>query len=52
MNKIIEQHIRTETQSSKPLIVISGLKKSFGSNEVLKGFNLELYPKENVVILG
>lgn len=36
----------------RPLIKISGLKKRFGSNEVLKGFNLELYPKENLVILG
>ncbi len=34
------------------LIKISGLKKRFDSNEVLKGFNLELYPKENLVILG
>ena len=35
-----------------PLISINGLKKSFGKNEVLKGFNLKLFPKENVVILG
>ena len=52
MNKVIEQHIDSETQVSKPLIVIRGLKKSFGSNQVLKGFDLQLYPKENVVILG
>ena len=42
-----------ETANSKdPLIVIKGVKKSFGSNYVLRGFDLELYPNENVVIVG
>lgn len=36
----------------EPLIVIKGVQKSFGSNHVLRGFDLELFPKENVVILG
>jgi phospholipid/cholesterol/gamma-HCH transport system ATP-binding protein len=40
------------TESLSPLVVIKGLKKSFGPNQVLKGFNLELYPNENVVIVG
>ena len=35
-----------------PLISIKNVRKSFGSNEVLRGFNLELFPKENVVIVG
>ncbi len=35
-----------------PLIEIYGLRKSFGSNEVLKGFDLLLNPNENLVILG
>ena len=35
-----------------PLIEIRGVKKKFGENEVLKGFDLQLFPKENVVILG
>lgn len=39
-----------ETETS--LIEINGLKKSFGSNKVLKGFDLQLYPNENLVILG
>jgi phospholipid/cholesterol/gamma-HCH transport system ATP-binding protein len=52
MNKEMLKHIERENQFAKPLIVINELKKAFGSNEVLKGFNLELYPKENVVILG
>jgi len=38
--------------TSAPVIEIKNLKKSFGNNEVLKGFNLEVYARENVVILG
>lgn len=47
-----EINIETQSQASEPLIIIDDLKKSFGSNDVLNGFNLKLYPKENVVILG
>lgn len=39
-------------EENVPLVEINNLKKSFGSNQVLKGFNLKLYPNENVVILG
>lgn len=35
-----------------PVIAIHNLKKAFGSNEVLTGFNLELHKGENVVVLG
>jgi len=41
-----------ENKITEPMIQIKGVKKSFGSNQVLKGFNLELYPNENMVILG
>lgn len=34
------------------VISIKGLKKSFGSNDVLKNINLEVHKGENVVILG
>ena len=37
---------------SNTVIKISGLAKSFGSNEVLKDINLELHKEENLVILG
>lgn len=40
------------TASTKPLIEIKNVKKSFGTNQVLKGFSLELFSNENVVILG
>ena len=36
----------------EPLIEIKAVKKRFGDNEVLKGFNMQLFPNENVVILG
>jgi phospholipid/cholesterol/gamma-HCH transport system ATP-binding protein len=34
------------------VIVITGLKKSFGDRTVLNGFELELYRGENLVVLG
>ncbi|MBD3748892.1 MAG: ATP-binding cassette domain-containing protein [Sphingobacteriales bacterium] len=41
-------------QKSLPEIVISirGVKKSFGDYEVLKGADLDLYERENLVVLG
>ena len=36
----------------KPIIVIKDLKKSYGDNHVLEGFNMELYEGENLVIMG
>ncbi|WP_020570087.1 ABC transporter ATP-binding protein [Neolewinella persica] len=35
-----------------PLIEIRNLTKAFGNNLVLKGFDLQLFPGENLVILG
>jgi len=51
-NSIKKEEYNTIHQEEKPLVKIKGVEKSFGSNHVLKGFDLELYPKENVVILG
>jgi phospholipid/cholesterol/gamma-HCH transport system ATP-binding protein len=39
-------------QNSKPIIDIRNLKKSYGENHVLAGFNLQLYEGENLVIMG
>lgn len=36
----------------KPLINIKGLRKSYGTNQVLKGFNLQLNEGENLVVMG
>ncbi len=38
--------------SKKSIITIQNLHKSFGSNVVLDGFNLELYEGENLVVMG
>lgn len=37
---------------ANPIITIRGVKKSFGTHQVLRGFDLDLYPNENVVIVG
>ena len=38
--------------SKEKVIEIRDLYKTFGNNEVLKGFNLDLYRGENLVVLG
>lgn len=41
-----------EKEQGQPLIRIRDVHKSFGSNHVLNGFNLDLYDRENLVIVG
>lgn len=43
---------QTEIASHEPVIEIRDLYKSFGSNHVLRGFNLILNKGENVAVLG
>jgi phospholipid/cholesterol/gamma-HCH transport system ATP-binding protein len=44
---------RADTVISKKLMLdIKDLKKAFGNNHVLNGFNLELFEGENLVIMG
>lgn len=38
--------------NQKPIITIKNLRKSFGDNHVLEGFNMNLYEGENLVIMG
>jgi phospholipid/cholesterol/gamma-HCH transport system ATP-binding protein len=42
----------TTIPNLKPIIEIKGLKKSYGENHVLNGFNMVLYEGENLVIMG
>jgi phospholipid/cholesterol/gamma-HCH transport system ATP-binding protein len=42
----------TTVPNLKPIIEIKGLKKSYGENHVLNGFNMVLYEGENLVIMG
>jgi phospholipid/cholesterol/gamma-HCH transport system ATP-binding protein len=39
-------------KNSKPVVEITKLYKSYGSNKVLDGFNLKLYEGENLVVMG
>jgi len=39
-------------QNIGPILKIKDLKKSFGDNHVLNGFNMKLYTGENLVIMG
>lgn len=53
MNQTQNIQEKTETLTSKKLMLeIKDLKKSFGKNHVLNGFNLELFEGENLVIMG
>ncbi len=36
----------------EPIVVIKDLRKSFGTNHVLDGFNMELLEGENLVVMG
>ncbi len=42
----------TTTYKEQPVILIKGLKKSFGTNSVLRDFNIDLNKGENIVVLG
>jgi len=45
-------HIPDNISKEEKVIVIEGLYKSFGENHVLRGVDLHLYRRENVVVLG
>jgi len=42
----------TQFDTTKPVLEIKNLHKSFGDLHVLKGFNLKLYEGENLVLMG
>jgi len=44
--------MNTLSQNKKPIIAITNLKKSYGDNHVLNGFNMVLNEGENLVIMG
>jgi phospholipid/cholesterol/gamma-HCH transport system ATP-binding protein len=37
---------------SNLIIEITDLKKSYGENHILEGFNMKLYEGENLVVMG
>ena len=44
--------MNTSINNRKPIIEITDLRKSYGDNHVLYGFNMVLYEGENLVIMG
>jgi phospholipid/cholesterol/gamma-HCH transport system ATP-binding protein len=40
------------TETAEKVVEVRGLRKSFGDLQVLKGLDLDLYERENLVILG
>lgn len=40
------------TENRRPVLELKNLHKSFGNNHVLKGFSLQLFEGENLVIMG
>ncbi len=42
----------TEMDNIAPILELKALKKSFGDNHVLNGFNLQLFKGENLVVMG
>jgi phospholipid/cholesterol/gamma-HCH transport system ATP-binding protein len=42
----------SSTKNISPILEVKNLKKSFGDNEVLSGFNLQLFEGENLVVMG
>jgi phospholipid/cholesterol/gamma-HCH transport system ATP-binding protein len=45
-------HIPDNISKEEKVISVKGLYKSFGSNHVLRGIDLDVYRRENVVVLG
>ena len=37
---------------AEPIVRLTGIEKYFGSNHVLRGCNLEVYPKETICLIG
>jgi phospholipid/cholesterol/gamma-HCH transport system ATP-binding protein len=44
--------MNTTLDNKEVVVRIQNLKKSFGDNHVLRGFNVDLYKGENLVVLG
>lgn len=44
--------MNTDSEHQKPIIEIKDLRKTFGNNHVLDGFNMHLNEGENLVVMG
>jgi ABC-type polar amino acid transport system ATPase subunit len=43
---------RLTPPGAEPIVRLTGIEKYFGSNYVLRGCNLEVYPKETICLIG
>lgn len=46
------QNTKPKNGSDEPMIKVTGLKKSFGDRQILKGIDFCVYPNETVAIIG
>lgn len=46
------QDVREKATARKAMLTIRDLYKSFGDNHVLRGFNMQLFEGENLVVMG
>ena len=49
---MMSKAMESNEKNKKSIVVIKNLKKKFGDNVVLDGFNLELFQGENLVVMG
>lgn len=47
-----DQHLTTDATAIEPLLRISGLHMHFGTNEVLKGIDLDVFAGDRIAVLG
>ena len=52
MESMLQPERKQDHRSDEVVVRVRGLKKSFGSNHVLRGFDLDLHRGENVMVLG
>jgi polar amino acid transport system ATP-binding protein len=52
MPNVLKDRSMAPDNSPPPIVQILGLRKSFGSNEVLKGIDLDVAPGEVIAIIG
>ena len=43
---------RLTPEGAEPIVRLTGIEKYFGANHVLRGCNLEVYPKETICLIG
>src|SRR5687768_4023324 len=51
--EVLKEHIRDVNSAEREVVVrVKDMQLAFGKNEVLKGFNFDLFRGENLVVVG